>query len=251
MAPASFQPLPAVDIRGGRCVQLVRGDFDQQRVYGDDPVEMARRWVDDGARWLHVVDLDGAREGARPNAAVVRRLLAAVSIPVQVGGGVRSLEAAQALVADGAARVIVGTLAVEQFGELRHWVEVLGSERLVVGVDARDGRVATRGWAHLTEVEVETFCQALAREGVRRILLTDIARDGMLQGPNVALVRTIAAHRSLAVLASGGVTRLEDLRQLAEAGAEGAIVGTALYERRFRLAEALAAVAVTEDDAAC
>lgn len=234
-------------------MRLTRGDFDQQRVYGDDPVEMARRWVDDGARWLHVVDLDGAREGSRPNAAVIQRILAAVPIPVQVGGGVRSLEAARELVADGAGRVIVGTLAVEAFGELRHWVEVLGPERLVVGVDARDGRVATRGWAHLTAVEVETFCHALAREGVQRILLTDIRRDGMLQGPNVALVRTVAADRSLAVLASGGVTRLEDLRQLAEAGAEGAIIGTALYERRFSLAEALAAVAVAtpEGDASC
>ena len=220
-------------------MRLRQGDYQQERVYGDDPAEMARRWEAEGAARLHVVDLDGARDGERANADAIRRLLGAVSIPVQVGGGVRRLDDARALLGDGADRVVVGTAAVEQFEALGEWLEALGAERLVVGVDAREGRVATRGWIDVTDVEAEAFCERLADVGVRRVLYTDIARDGMLEGPNVGAVRAVASRGRLAVLGSGGVATVEHLRQLAEAGAEGAIVGTALYDGRLRLAEAL------------
>ncbi len=234
-----FTPIPAVDIRGGRCVRLRQGDYGQETVYGDDPAEMASRWEAEGATRLHVVDLDGARDGVRANAAAIRRLLEAVTIPVQVGGGVRSPRDARALLDDGAERVVVGTAAVEQFDALGEWLQTLGADRVIVGVDARDGRVATRGWLDVTDVDADAFCDRLADVGVRRVLYTDIARDGMLQGPNVAAVRAVASRGRLAVLGSGGVATVEHLRQLAEAGAEGAIVGTALYDGRLRLSEAL------------
>ena len=233
--------IPAVDIRGGRCVQLVQGDYARETVYGDDPVALARRWQAEGATRLHVVDLDGAREGQRSNQSIVRRLLESVSIPVQVGGGIRSLVAARELLDEGADRVVIGTAAVEQLAELADWVEVLGPERLVVGVDARQGRVQTHGWRSESSLEAPTFCRALADAGVRRVLYTDIERDGTLAGPNVAATREVARDPRLRVLASGGISRVEHLRELAEAGVEGAIIGTALYDGRLRLQEALAA----------
>ena len=234
-----FTPIPAVDIRGGRCVRLVQGDFLREKRYAEDPAEMARHWAEQGARRLHVVDLDGAREGVRANAAVIRRLLGAVSVPVQVGGGIRSLETAKALLAEGADRVVIGTRAAENPQGLKQWIEAVGPERLVVGVDARDGRVATHGWLNLTDLSATDFCERLARIGVHRVVYTDVGRDGLLTGPNVETTREIS--KILAVIASGGVSNLEHLQALAEAGAEGAIIGTALYEGRLQLADALAA----------
>jgi phosphoribosylformimino-5-aminoimidazole carboxamide ribotide isomerase len=236
---AAFQPIPAVDIRGGHCVRLVEGDFTRETRYADDPVEMARHWAAQGAQRLHVVDLDGARDGVSANADVIRRLLSAVTIPVQVGGGVRSVGTAQALLDDGADRVVIGTAAAEHPETLGEWVEMLGAERLVVGVDARQGYVATRGWRRATELQTLTFCQSLARAGVRRVLYTDVGRDGRLNGPDVEGTRAIA--RVLGVIGSGGVATVEDLRALAQAGAEAAIVGTALYEGRLALSDALGA----------
>jgi phosphoribosylformimino-5-aminoimidazole carboxamide ribotide isomerase len=202
---------------------------------------MACRWAAEGAPRLHVVDLDGARDGSGANRAVIGRILQAVDVPVQVGGGVRSLEIALGLVRDGADRVVVGTAAAEQLETLSTWVSVLGAERLVVGVDARDGLVATRGWLETTELRATTFCAALADQGVRRVLFTDISRDGTLTGPNVAAIAALVADEPrLRVLASGGVARLEDLQALAAAGAEGAIIGTALYDGRLSLEGVLA-----------
>jgi phosphoribosylformimino-5-aminoimidazole carboxamide ribotide isomerase len=237
-----FQPVPAIDIRGGRCVRLVQGDYARERVFADDPVEMARHWADLGAARLHVVDLDGARDGSRPNRATIQRLLAALSIPVQVGGGVRALQTAEQLIADGADRVVVGTAAAEHPDALREWLARLGPERIVVGVDARNGLVATHGWTETTQLDAAQFCKALAEKGVIRILYTDISRDGTLEGPNVTAVKTLVqTEPRLKVLASGGVARLDDLRALAEAGAEGAIIGTALYDGRLSLDAVLAA----------
>jgi phosphoribosylformimino-5-aminoimidazole carboxamide ribotide isomerase len=233
---------PAIDISEGKAVRLRQGHFDEVTVYRDDPLEAARTFVEAGARTLHVVDLDGAREGARRNAAVIAQLLSAVSIPVQVGGGIRSLQTAQELLDDGADRVVVGTAAAERLDSLSQWVDALGAERLVVGVDARKGLVATHGWRETTQFRATDFCHALADLGVVRILYTDIGRDGMLEGPNVvALKALIATVPRLRVLASGGVARVEDLRALAEAGAEGAIIGTALYDGRLTLDAVLAA----------
>lgn len=234
---ARFTPIPAVDIRGERCVRLVQGDFSRETRYADDPAEMARLWQDQGAARLHVVDLDGARDGVRTNASVIAKLLRSVSVPVQVGGGVRSLETARELLETGADRVIVGTRAAEDTDSLREWIAALGPERVVVGVDARDGSVATHGWQTVTDLSVLDFCGQLAAIGVERVVYTDVGRDGLLGGPNVEITRKLA--RSLGVIGSGGVATVEDLRVLAEAGAEGAIIGTALYEGRLNLSEAL------------
>jgi phosphoribosylformimino-5-aminoimidazole carboxamide ribotide isomerase len=219
-------------------VRLVQGDFGRETAYGDDPVEMAQHWASDGAARLHVVDLDGARDGVRANAEVIRRLIAGVSIPVQVGGGVRTVAAAADLLAAGAARVVVGTAAAEDPRRLSEWVAELGADSLIVGVDARDGKVATRGWRAVTDLDLVPFCRQLVDLGVRRVLYTDVGRDGMLGGPDIARTREVA--EVIRVIGSGGVGSIDDLRQLAAAGAEAAIIGTALYEGRVRLAEALA-----------
>jgi phosphoribosylformimino-5-aminoimidazole carboxamide ribotide isomerase len=235
---ASFTPIPAIDIRGGRCVRLVEGDFARETRYADDPAEMARYWAAEGAQRLHVVDLDGARDGVRGNAEVIRSLLGSVQIPVQVGGGIRTLETAQSLLAEGAARVVIGTTAAEDPEVMRTWVAKLGAEQVIVGVDARGGRVATHGWQTVTDLDVLSFCQVLKDYGVQRVLYTDVARDGRLSGPDVEGTRAIASLMN--VIGSGGVSTVEHLQQLAAAGAEAAIIGTALYAGRLKLGDALA-----------
>jgi phosphoribosylformimino-5-aminoimidazole carboxamide ribotide isomerase len=232
-------PIPAIDIRDGRCVRLIKGDFHKETIYGEDPSEMARHWEAQGAERLHIVDLDGARDGARANAAAIRRAIEAVQIPVQVGGGVRSIEVARHVIDEGADRVIVGTAAAEQPDQLAEWLDALGSERLIVGVDARQGWVATHGWAETTQLHATEFCKALTRVGVTRVLFTDIDRDGTLGGPNVEATRQLAGI--IRVIASGGVSSQEHLRQLNETGAEAAVIGTALYDGRLSLKDALAA----------
>jgi phosphoribosylformimino-5-aminoimidazole carboxamide ribotide isomerase len=236
-----FQPIPAVDIRGGRCVRLVKGDFLQETRYADDPVEIARRWEHEGAQRIHVVDLDGARDGVRANAEVIGRLIGAVEVPVQVGGGIRSLEAARAVLDQGADRVVIGTAAVNTPETVSDWLAALGAERIIVAVDARDGLVASHGWQQTSQLDVLDFCRELAARGVQRVLYTDVERDGMLGGPNIETTRQLA--RLLNVLASGGVASVEHLATLAQAGAEGAIIGTALYDGRLALRDALVAVA--------
>jgi len=235
---ASFTPIPAIDIRGGRCVRLVEGDFARETRYADDPAEMARYWAAEGAQRLHVVDLDGARDGVRANAEVIRSLLGSVQIPVQVGGGIRTLETAQSLLAEGAARVVIGTTAAEDPEVMRTWVAKLGAEQVIVGVDARGGRVATHGWQTVTDLDVLSFCQVLKDYGVQRVLYTDVARDGRLSGPDVEGTRAIASLMN--VIGSGGVSTVEHLQQLAAAGAEAAIIGTALYTGCLKLGDALA-----------
>jgi phosphoribosylformimino-5-aminoimidazole carboxamide ribotide isomerase len=233
-----FTPIPAVDIRGGRCVRLVEGDFARETQYADDPVEMARHWEAEGARRLHVVDLDGARDGVRANAVVIRRIVTALGIPVQVGGGVRSIEIGRELLADGVDRVVVGTVIAEAPDTADEWVESLRGERLIVAVDGRGRRVATRGWQQQTDVDVVTLCERLKASGVQRVLYTDVAHDGRLDGPDVEGTAAIASV--IGVIGSGGVATTEHLRALQRAGAEGAIIGTALYERKLTLKEALA-----------
>ena len=233
------QPIPAVDIRAGRCVRLVQGDFSNETRYGDDPVAMALRWQAEGAQRLHIVDLDGARDGVRANADVIRRLVQTLNVPVQVGGGIRALDTARELIGQGADRVIVGTAAARDPAALKGWIDDLGAERVIVAVDARAGLVATHGWQHSTELEVTDFCQALKQLGVQRVLYTDVQRDGMHDGPNIAATRKIADL--IGVIASGGISTVEHLCQLAEAGAESAIIGTALYTGRLQLRQALKA----------
>lgn len=233
--------IPAIDLRGGRCVRLRQGDYQQETIFSDDPVEMARSWVEQGATKLHVVDLDGAREGKPLNFSVVADICAAVPVPVQLGGGIRDEVAARHALDLGVQRVIIGTGALDRalVGEL---ITELG-ESLAVGIDARDGMVAVRGWLETTALKAVVLARRLAGLGVKWFVYTDIASDGMLKGANVAAMREmIAAVPEASVIASGGVTTVDDIRALKAAGAAGAIVGTALYTGRLNLKDALRAV---------
>lgn len=235
---------PAIDIQGGRCVRLRRGDFAKQTVFGSDPVEVAAGWAEKGARQLHVVDLDGARLGAPQNFQVVKRMAEAVPIPIQLGGGIRSQAALDLIEQSRVARIIVGTSALtdEQFlsAALERW-----GEGLVVSVDAQDGFVSTHGWQRRSSVPVSTLAQQLEGLGVKEILYTDISRDGMMSGMNLKATEDLARNTSLGIIASGGVTTLDDLRgaaALEPLGVTGVIVGRALYEGAFTLAQAQEAV---------
>lgn len=237
-----MEVVPAVDIRGGRCVRLAQGDYARETVFADDPVEVARRWAARGAPRLHVVDLDGAREGRPVNAEAVRAIARAVACPVQTGGGLRDLEALRAALAAGVARVVLGTAAVKDPALLEYAVATFG-EQLVVSVDARDGHVRVEGWTEGSAVEAGAFVAELVARGVRRIVYTDISRDGVADGPNVEAYAALVARGDVAVIAAGGVSRLDDVRALARAGVEAAIVGRALYTGDVALEAALEAAA--------
>jgi phosphoribosylformimino-5-aminoimidazole carboxamide ribotide isomerase len=232
---------PAIDIQGGRCVRLRRGDFADETVFSDDPVDMARRWVDEGARYLHVVDLDGAREGDLRNLHLVAAIADAVPVPVQFGGGIRSAEALERVRATRVARVIIGTGAVLDEAFLKAALMDWGA-RLVVAVDAADGLVSTHGWRERSGMAAPSFVRQLAELGVQEVIYTDIARDGMLGGMNIKAIETLAHDvPEVQVIASGGLTTLDDLRALKELeplGVSGVIAGRALYEGAFTVAEA-------------
>ena len=224
---------------GGKCVRLVQGDFDQSTVFSDDPVDAAKRWVDEGATRLHLVDLNGSRAGAPQETETIRRILAAVNIPVQLGGGIRSLETARAMIELGVGRVIIGTsaaldttLAETIFGNL--------GDKAVLGVDAKDGFVAIKGWKEITSETAVDFALRMQGIGAKRVIYTDISRDGMLQGVNVQAMTEMADALDIPVIASGGVSTLEDIRKLKDTGVEGAIVGKALYTGNLSLSEAMA-----------
>ncbi len=227
-----MQVIPAVDIRGGRCVRLAQGDYARETVFEDDPVAAARRWAGLGAERIHVVDLDGARDGRQANAAIVRAIAQAVSCPVQTGGGIRSLDALRSTLEGGVERVAVGTAAVKDPEFLRQAIEAAG-EQLIVSVDARDGRVSLEGWTEGTDLDAVRFIEELAQLGVRRIVYTDISRDGVAGSPNFEMYERLTSNVPLAVVAAGGVSRVDDLRRLAECGVEGAIVGRACIPARW------------------
>jgi phosphoribosylformimino-5-aminoimidazole carboxamide ribotide isomerase len=236
-----FEIIPAIDLRGGRPVRLYQGDYARETVYGDDPVAVARAWAAGGASRLHVVDLDGARAGTPAHLAILAAIAAALTIPVEFGGGIRTRAGAEAALAAGAERVIVGTAAIENPALARELAAALGP-RLVLGVDARDGLVATRGWLSGSGVAATELVAEAAGWGVQRVIFTDIGRDGTLTEPNYASLAAVIAASAVPVIASGGVAQVEHLRRLRALGAEGAIVGKALYDGAFRLEEALAAV---------
>jgi len=238
--------IPAIDIRGGRCVRLEQGDYARETVFGDDPPAMARRWEEAGATRLHVVDLDGARDGHPVNAEVIREVIHAVSIAVQVGGGIRDISVIDAYFRAGADRVALGTAAVKDQTTLVNAVSLF-RELILVGVDARDGMVATEGWLEQSEMRALDLVQQLSEFGVARIFYTDIGRDGLLGGPNFTAINEIVGHAAgfpspMAVIASGGVSSVEHLQRLALIGVEGAIVGKALYTGALDLTDAIRAV---------
>ncbi|MBA2441272.1 MAG: 1-(5-phosphoribosyl)-5-[(5-phosphoribosylamino)methylideneamino]imidazole-4-carboxamide isomerase [Rubrobacter sp.] len=234
-----FTVFPAIDLRGGRCVRLKQGDFGRVTEYDEDPVGRIREWERRGARAVHVVDLDGAEEGRPVQLGLIRAMTRAVEVPVQVGGGVRSLDDLRALGEAGASRVVAGTAVVGDRDLRLRAVEELGSA-LVVAVDARDGVVATHGWRASSGVHVLELAEELAEDGVAAVLYTDVARDGMDSG--AALEETAAVSRLIPTIASGGVRGTEDVRALREIeGVAGAIVGTALYEGRVTLEDLILA----------
>lgn len=232
--------LPAIDILEGKAVRLARGEFDAKTVYDEDPVQAALRWVQAGARTLHIVDLDGARSGAPANLEHVARIAQAVDVPVQVGGGLRNTAALEATVQAGAARVVLGTAAYTDVDFLDAALERLG-DRVVVSVDVRGGKLASSGWTEQTEIPAEVVIERLGARGVRRFVYSSIERDGMLEGPDLDAVRRIADVVRGTFVYSGGVATLEDLKALAllrQVNLSGVIVGKALYEGRFGVAEA-------------
>ncbi len=247
--------IPAVDIRGGRCVRLEQGDFARETVYADDPAAAARRWQDAGARRLHVVDLDGAREGRPVNQASVRRILAEVSVPVQLGGGLRDVATINRYLESGVERVVLGTAAVKDQTTLLNAL-ALFRERIAVGVDARAGLVVSEGWREASPRPAGELVAELAEMGARRVIYTDTVRDGTLTAPNFAALEQLLSNlqpptpvlsaaegADLRIIYAGGVSSLDHLRTLAALGLEGAIVGTALYTGDIDLGQALAALA--------
>ncbi len=234
-----FEVIPAIDLQGGRCVRLVQGDFGQATDFGGDPPSVAKRWEAAGARRIHVVDLDGAREGGPRQLPLVAEVAKAVAAPVQLGGGMRTLAHVEAATEAGVDRVIIGTAALEE-PELVEAALARFGPRVAVGIDARDGRVAVRGWVETSDLDAYRVARDLAGRGVGTIVYTDIGRDGMLAGPNLeAMRRMVEAVPSVTVIASGGVTEIDDLERLREAGARGAIVGKAIYTGAIDLRAAI------------
>ena len=233
---------PAIDLKGGQCVRLLRGEMDAATVFGEDPAAQARAFQDAGCEWLHVVDLDGAFAGRPENREAVEAILGAVTVPVQLGGGIRDMAGIEGWLASGIARVILGTVAVEAPDLVREAASAF-TGRVAVGLDARAGRVATRGWAEETELGATDLARRFEDAGVAAIIHTDIERDGAMQGPNVAATAALAQATAIPVIASGGVSSLDDLRAIKATGViSGAISGRALYDGALDLGEALAAL---------
>lgn len=230
---------PAIDLRDGKCVRLIEGDFSRETVFDADPAAAARRWAEAGAEWLHVVDLDGAVTGRPANLPAIEAISAAVSIPIQLGGGLRSLENLESAFAAGISRTILGTVALEDPDLVAAAVARWGGA-IAVGLDARDGKLATRGWLDQSDALTIDVAQALQSAGVRHFIFTDIRRDGTLTGPNLESLQELITAVDADVIASGGVGTLADIEAAREIGAAGAIVGRALYDGRVDLSEAIA-----------
>lgn len=236
---------PAIDIRGGKAVRLLQGDYERETTYDTDPVDAAKRWAEEEAEFLHVVDLDGAKAGEPRNLEAVGRIAAAVECPIQVGGGLRDAESVAAVLSGGAERVVIGTAALQDPEFLEAMLEAHG-DRVVVSVDARNGKVALHGWTEAGDEGVVEAVAALGERGVCRFLCTAIEVDGTMEGPALGELTRIATATEAQVIASGGVGNLSDLEAIADLAApniEGAIVGRALYERRFTVAQAIQALA--------
>ena len=246
MKTSSFSALsgltifPAIDLKGGKCVRLRQGRADEATVYGDDPVEMALRWQDAGGRALHVVDLDGAFSGAPAHADVVAKIAAAIDIPVEIGGGLRTDAHVREMLDAGVSRVILGTRALSDEAAVARLVATFGGERIAVGIDARDGLVQVRGWVETSSTRAVDLARRVSALGVGAIIYTDTATDGMLAGPNIPALDAICGAVSCKVVASGGVSssaHVAALKALGRANLSGAIVGKALYEGRVTVAE--------------
>ena len=232
--------IPAIDLKNGRCVRLIQGKEDRETVYGEDPVEIALSFEEQGAQQIHLVDLDGAFRGESKNLEQVEQIAQAIKVPLELGGGIRSLDDISRVFDLGVSFVIIGTIAVKNPKILEEAIERFGNQ-LILGLDAKDGKVAVSGWVEITEFSDEEFAIQWKQFGIDRVIYTDIARDGMLTGPNLSSLRRMAISTGLKVTASGGVSSLDDLKQLAELErdrVDEVIVGKAIYERQLDLREA-------------
>ena len=230
---------PAIDLRGGKCVRLIQGDFDKETVYSDDPKAMALKWQAAGAKFLHVVDLDGARAGSPQNLPAIKSILDAVNIPIEVGGGIRTLDDVESVLSLGVRRVILGSVAVENISLVKEAAEKFG-DRIVVGIDARNGFVAVHGWEKSSNVKAAELAKKIVAAGVKTIIYTDISKDGMLSGVNASTFTELAKESGAEVIASGGVKSIEDIRALKSAKVAGVIVGKAIYTGALDLKSAIA-----------
>ncbi|MBY9078972.1 1-(5-phosphoribosyl)-5-[(5-phosphoribosylamino)methylideneamino]imidazole-4-carboxamide isomerase [Paenibacillus sp. HN-1] len=241
---SSFIVYPAIDIRNGKCVRLLQGDYNQETVYGESPLEMAKSWESQGGEFIHLVDLDGAKAGHPVNVELIGSIAKGVQVPVQVGGGLRTLEDVEKLLSLGVIRVIIGTAAINDRAFTESVLAKYGS-KVAIGIDARNGYVATHGWLNTSEVLATELAKELASKGAETFIYTDISRDGMMQGPNIEGIIAMAQASGKSVIASGGVTSQDDLVRLrahSDSGIGGAIVGKALYTGNIKLPEALAAL---------
>ncbi|RDI41052.1 1-(5-phosphoribosyl)-5-[(5-phosphoribosylamino)methylideneamino]imidazole-4-carboxamide isomerase [Falsibacillus pallidus] len=237
----SFTLYPAIDMRNGKCVRLVQGDYNQETVYGDSPFDMAQQFAGQGAEWIHMVDLDGAKEGSRVNHPFVIQTAKKLNVKVQVGGGIRTEDDISFYLENGVDRVIIGSLAVTNPDLVKSWLKKYGAS-IAIGLDAKDGYVATHGWLETSKIKAIEIGKELADAGAETFIFTDIATDGMLSGPNVETCAALAAETGKSVIASGGVSSVEDLlalKKFENKGVSGAIIGKAIYTNRIDLGAAL------------
>ena len=229
---------PAIDMKDGKCVRLEQGLFDKVTVFGEDPVEMAKKWEREGGEFLHLVDLDGAKDGVPKNLEIIKDICKNINIPIQLGGGIRNKETVKILLDAGVTRVIVGTMAINDMELLKELVDEYG-EKIVVSIDAKDGLVAVDGWVNVSEVDSVELVRELDKIGVKTIVYTDIAKDGMMEGPNFDIYKTLAENTNIDVIASGGVSTIDNLKKLKKMEMYGAIIGRALYTGDIKLKDAL------------
>ncbi len=240
---SSIQVYPAIDMKGGKCVRLYQGDYNQETIYGDSPFEMAKKFANEGATWIHLVDLDGAKDGEKIHANEVIRIANELPVKVQIGGGIRSKEDVSYYLDNGVSRVIIGSLAISQPELVAELLEEYGGDRIVIGLDAKDGMVATHGWLETSVKSAVEVGQYFASKGAKHVIFTDIATDGTLQGPNLKANKELAEATGLSIIVSGGISSLEDIGAVAElakiSSVSGVITGKALYNNRFTLSDAL------------
>lgn len=239
----TIQIYPAIDMRGGKCVRLYKGDYDQETVYADSPFDMAKQFADAGASFVHMVDLDGAKDGERVHAADVIRVAKELPVKVQIGGGIRTMEDVRFYLENGVDRVIIGSLAIRKPELVASFIEEFGADRIVIGLDAKDGMVATHGWIETSDQKATDVGKYFVERGAKHFIFTDIATDGTLQGPNIEANKALSEATGAEIIVSGGMSSLEDIQAVKEAAKDstigGVIIGKALYTGRFTLEEAL------------
>ena len=234
-----MEVIPAIDIRAGRCVRLIQGDYSKETIFADNPMEMAIKWESEGAEYLHIIDLDGAKDGSAVNMDVISKICADSAARIQVGGGIRDYETAARYMDVGVSRVIMGTSAVDRTDELERILKSIGAESLVVSVDAREGIVALDGWTRESRMTVETVLKNIEALGVKRCMYTDILKDGTLSEPNYAGVENVVSSTNMKIMAAGGIAALSQLKRMSIVGVEATIVGRALYTGDIRLRQAI------------